>query len=76
MALNNTKIFVSPLTKETYLCTVNTKNIITARRKLDDDEKFNFIAGCVAGLEDKYGNAFEFGDDKIKIKIEIKNLEK
>lgn len=73
--MKNKKIFVSPLTKDVYLCDVNAKGIITRKNKLSEDDLYNFIAGCVCGLENKFGNHFEFGDDKMKIEIKIINKE-
>ena len=52
--LDNVRIFNSPITKDVYLCSVNSKNIITDKRKLDENEMMEFVFGIVKTLEKKY----------------------
>ena len=67
--LNNVKIFNSPITKEVYLCSINSRNIITEKRKLNEDDIAEFIFGTVIALESKYGSDIRLEDDKLSIEI-------
>lgn len=68
--LDNVKIFNSPITNEAYLCSVNSKNLITEKRKLNEQDMMEFIFGIVKTLENKYGSEIIMEDDVMKIKIE------
>lgn len=68
--LDNIKIFNSPITNEVYLCSVNSKNLITEKRKLNEQDMMEFIFGIVKTLENKYGGEIVMEDDVMKIKIE------
>lgn len=68
--LDNIKIFNSPITKDVYLCSVNQKNIIIDKRKLDEQEMMEFIFGIVKTLETKYGSDIQLEDDLMKINIQ------
>lgn len=69
--LDNIKIFNSPLTKDVYLCSVNKNNIITKKRKLDEQEMMEFVFGIVKTLEGKYGSNIKFEDDLLIINVEV-----
>lgn len=69
--LDNVKIFNSPITEYVYLCSVNSKNIITDKRKLDEQEMIEFIFGIVKTLEKKYGSDIKIADDLMEINIEV-----
>ena len=69
--LDNIKIFNSPITKDVYLCSVNSKNIITDKRKLDENEMMEFIFGIVETLEKTYGSDIKIADDLMEINIEV-----
>ena len=69
--LDNVKIFNSPITKDVYLCSVNSKNIITDKRKLDENEMMEFVFGIVKTLEKKYGSDIKFEDDLLIINVEV-----
>lgn len=69
--LDNVKIFNSPITEDVYLCSVNSKNIITDKRKLDEQEMMEFVFGIVQTLEKKYGSDIKFEDDLLIINVEI-----
>ena len=68
--LDNIKIFNSPITKDVYLCSVNQKNIITDKRKLNEQDMMEFIFGIVKTLENKYGSDIKLEDDLMKINIQ------
>ena len=69
--LDNVKIFNSPITKDVYLCSVTQRNIITDKRKLDENEMIEFIFGIVKTLEKKYGSDIKIADDLMTINIEV-----
>lgn len=69
--LDNIKIFNSPLTKDVYLCSVNKNNIITDKRKLNENEMAEFIFGIVKALEGKYGSDIKLEDDLMQINLEV-----
>ena len=69
--LDNIKIFNSPITKDVYLCSVNKNNIITEKRKLNEEEMTEFIFGIVKTLENKYGSDIKFEDDLLIINVEV-----
>ena len=69
--LDNVRIFNSPITNESYLCSVNSKNIITDKLKLDEDKMMEFIYGIVKTLEKKYGSDIKIADDLMEINIEV-----
>ena len=69
--LHNIKIFNSPITKDVYLCSVNSKNIITDKRKLDEDKMMEFMFGIVETLEKSYGSDIKLEDDRKIINIEV-----
>ena len=69
--LDNVRIFNSPITKDVYLCSVNSKNIITDKRKLDENEMMEFVFGIVKTLEKKYGSDIKIADDLMEINIEV-----
>ena len=69
--LDNVKIFNSPITKDVYLCSINSKNIITDKRKLDENEMMEFVFGIVKTLEKKYGSDIKIADDLMEINIEV-----
>ena len=54
-----------------YLCSVNKNNIITDKRKLNENEMAEFIFGIVKALESKYGSDIKFEDDLMEINIEV-----
>ena len=60
--LDNVRIFNSPITNESYLCSVNSKNIITDKLKLDEDKMMEFIFGIVKTLEKSYGSDIKLED--------------
>ena len=69
--LDNIKPFNSPITKEFYLCSVNKNNIITEKRKLNEEEMAEFVFGIVKTLENKYGNNIKFEDDLLIINVKV-----
>ena len=69
--LDNIKIFNSPITKDVYLCSVNKNNIITEKRKLNEEEMAEFVFGIVKTLENKYGSDIKFEDDLLIINVEV-----
>ena len=69
--LDNVRIFNSPITNESYLCSVNSKNIITDKLKLDEDKMMEFIFGIVETLEKSYGSDIKLEDDRKIINIEV-----
>ena len=69
--LDNIKIFNSPITEDVYLCAVNKNNIITEKRKLNEEEMAEFVFGIVKTLENKYGSDIKFEDDLLIINVEV-----
>lgn len=74
--LDNVRIFNSPITKDCYLCYVNSKNIITEKSKLDEDKMMEFIFGIVETLEKSYGSDIKLEDSRKIINIEVVYKEK
>lgn len=69
--LDNVKIFNSSITNDVYLCSVNQRNIITDKRKLNEREMVEFIFGIVKTLEFKYGSDIKIDDDLLTINIKV-----
>lgn len=69
--LDNVKIFNSHITTDVYLCSVNKNNIITDKRKLNEQEMIEFVFGIVKTLESKYGSDIKLEDDLMQINIEV-----
>lgn len=74
--LDRVKIFVSPITKKSYLCLVNSKNIITEKRELTEDDMMEFVFGIAETLETKYGCDIKLEDSKKQINLGILYREK
>ena len=73
--LDNVKVFNSPLTNGTYLVSVNSKNVISDKRLLEEDEMIDFIFAITKTLEEKYGSDIKLDSKKIQINIEILHKE-
>ena len=68
--LDNVQPYNSIISKDFCICSVNSKNIITDKRKLNEQEMIGYLFGIVKALENKYGSEFVVEDDIIKIKIQ------
>ena len=69
--LDNIQPYNSIISKDFCICSVNSKNIITDKRKLTEQEMMGFLFGIVKALENQYGKEFVVEDDIMKIKIEV-----
>ena len=69
--LDNVKVFSSRLTNATYLASVNSKNVITDKRLLDEEEMIDFIFAITNTLKEVYGNKIKLDSKKIQINIEV-----